>query len=570
MEWLNVLSGSETAAQLLLSVLLFPILGCLGVWLISLHGQSIPGNSWRNWRDVVIWTSCGLTLAGLIGLQPFFGTEILLPGMGGPGYRFGIDGLRFTLAVLAALLWLLSSLFSRWYLSQSGHKMRYYCFFLLGESGILTVLLSADLYTMLTGFVLLNLSSWVLIGHRETGPARHAARRALFGLICGSLSALLGVFLLTSLLGTVRFSALQVLGPACPNRLLLYLAGGLMLGGISASCSFIPWPRRTPGSTAAPGPAAALLAGAVTVAWLFSAMVLSGLLFWWDGPWGLFLCGLGTALLVLAAIGALLSKNVKQTLSWLAVSQSGPILLALGLNCLSTSQNQIPAAAVVLQSLHHGLCQLLLFLCAGTVCMHQSDLALGKVCGFGRGKPVLFVSLALGGASLCGMPLFFGSVTQTLLQTALRQYMERLPLHGTGWWVFACIAGLVILSCGVAFAAVLKLLVCLFARPNADPVLQEHYNTLSGRWLSPLVRVLLPLLGAVLLLAGVAAPLCLQPIAAACAGFFSTAASVPLSAYRWQMFALGGLHLAIGAVVYLVFWHRRLYRLAQPQADPAA
>ena len=567
MEWLNVLSGSATAAQILLSVLLFPIVGCICVWLISLHGQSIPGNSWRNWRDVAIWTSCGLTLAGLIGLQPFWGTEILLPGMGGPGYRFGIDGLRFTLAVLAALLWLLSSLFSRWYLSQSGHKMRYYCFFLLGESGILTVLLSADLYTMLTGFVLLNLCSWVLIGHRETAPARSAARRALFGLVAGSLAALLGVFLLTSLLGTVRFSALQVLGPACDHRLLLYLAGALMLGGISLSCSFIPWPRRTPGSTAAPGPAAALLAGAVTVAWLFSAMVLSGLLFWWDSLWGLFLCGLGTALLVFAAVGALMSKNLKQTLSWLAVSQTGPILLALGLNCLAASQNQVPAATIILQALHHGLCQLLLFLCAGTVCMHQSDLSLAKVCGFGRGKKVLFLALSLGGASLCGIPLFFGSVTQTLLQTALRQHMAALPLHGRGWWAFAGISVLVILSCGVAFAAVLKLLVCLYARPNASAVLQEHYNTLSGRWLSPMVRVLLPLLGVVLLVAGVAAPVVLQPIVSACAGFFSTAASAPVTVFRWQVFALGGMHLVIGGVLYLIFWHKRLAKLAQPAPD---
>ena len=351
-DFVRMISGAPVAVWLLALVFVLPLAGSVGVWAISLYGQTIPGNGWRDRRDAIIWGSCGLTLVAVLALRNHWGTEFLLLGAGGVGYSFGIDGLRYALAVLVTVLWLLSSLFSRWYLAQSGHKMRYYFFFLLGESAILTVLFSADLYTLLSGFVMLNVACWVLTGHRESEAARLAGNRALAGIIAGGLCALGGVLLLCSLRGPVRFTALQLVG-ATPHRATLYLAGGLILVGISIGCAVWPLPKRMPSTTFAPGPAAALLAGAVTVAWLFSAMVLSGQLFWWDQPWGLLLTVMGTVMMTAAAAAALWSRNLKQTLSLLSVSQTGIILLSLGLNCLLTSQNHIAAEAVVLESLHH-------------------------------------------------------------------------------------------------------------------------------------------------------------------------------------------------------------------------
>lgn len=564
MEYIRILSGASIIpVSLIFLVLALPLLGGIGVWAISLYGQTIPGNRWRDQRDAIIWTSCGLTLLGTLALKPYWGAEFVVSGAGGVGYSFGVDGLRYTLAVLVATLWLVSSLFSRWYLAQSGHKMRYYFFFLFGETGILWVLLSADLYTLVTGFMLLTISSWVLTGHRENEAARAAARNSLINGIVGGLCALIGILLLTNLLGTVRFSALQVLGRSCKNRPMLYLAGGLILLGISLCCAVWPLPNRSPGLDFAPGPAAALLAGAVTVAWLFSAIVLSGLLFWWDPGWGAALILLGLLLTLLPASAAMVCQNLKKTLSLLSVHQTGLILLTLGLNCLLNSKNHIAAAAVVLLCLHHGLCQMLLFLCAGTICVHQSDLSLSSVCGFGRGKPALFIGFLLGGASLCGMPLFFGAVNLTLVHTALRQLLVQTQVSGSGAFLVQGLSAAIILSCGICTAAVLKLLVCLFLRPNADPALQARYDGLNERGASLLTRILLLLIGFVLLGAGLTASVTLRQIAASAVGFFSTSLREPISPYFWESFLLAGLHLLIGGLLYLCFVHRPLKKMSQ-------
>lgn len=563
MEFLHILSGAPAAAKLVLLVLALPLLGGIGVWAISLYGQTIPGNSWRDRRDAIIWSTCVLTLLGVLLLKPYWGSEFSLLVGAGVGYSFGIDGLRYILAVLAALLWLAASLFSRGYLAHSSHKMRYYFFFLMGESGILCALLAADLYTMLTGFVLLNLACWVLTGHLESDAARAAAGRALTGMVAGTLLALLGIFLLQNMFGTVRFAALQVLGASCKNRMVLYFAGALLLAGFSIACAVWPLPKHLPSAVFAPGPAAALLAGAVTVAWLFSAMVLSGLLFWRDRYWGFALVVASILIAVPSAIAAVFNNELKRTLSLLCISQTGLILLSLGFSCLLGCNNSIAAAAVVLQTIHHGLCQLVLFLCAGSVCMHLPDLQLSTVRGFGRGKLPLMLGFCLGGASLCGMPLFFGSVCITLLQNAQGEFLSHLVTLGENTVFFQIVQVLTVVICGLSVAAMAKLLVLLFLQKNEDPAVQAQYDALTQRGVSPLMKVLLIASGTILLVGGISAPLTLRSIAHSCVGFFSTTLTNQIYALKWEHFLLALLYLAIGGIVYFVFLRKRLR--PQPQ-----
>lgn len=563
MELLHMLSGAPIAAKLILLVLALPLLGGIGVWAISLYGQTIPGNSWRDRRDAIIWSTCGLTLLGVLLLNPYWGSEFSLLVGSGIGYSFGVDGLRYILAVLAALLWLVASLFSRGYLAHSSHKMRYYFFFLMGETGILSVLLSADLYTMLTGFVLLNLACWVLTGHLESDAAHAAATRALIGTIAGALLALLGIFLLQNMFGTVRFAALQVLGASCTNRMMLYFAGALLLAGISIACAVWPLPKHLPSTVFAPGPAAALLAGAVTVAWLFSAMVLSGLLFWRDGHWGLALVVVSILIAIPSAIAAVFNNELKRTLSLLCISQTGLILLSLGFGCLLGYDNSIAAAAVVLQTIHHGLCQLVLFLCAGAVCMHLPDLKLSTIRGFGRGKLPLILGFCLGGASLCGMPLFFGSVCLTLLQNAQTELLSDLAALGENTVFFQGVQILTVLICGLSVAAMAKLLVVLFLQKNEDPSVQTKYDALTQRGVSPLMKVLLVVSSVSLPILGISAPVALRRIAHSCVGFFSTTLTNQIYALTMEHCILALLYLAIGGIVYLVFLRKRLR--PQPQ-----
>lgn len=563
MEFIKILSGSSGAVSLLLLALLLPVFGAVAVWAISLYGQTIPGNTWRDRRDAIIWSSCGLTLASVAALQPYLGTEVAMLGLAGIGLSFGVDGLRYVLAVLVAVLWLLASLFSRGYLAHSGHKMRYYFFFLLGESGILCMLLSADLYTLLTGFFLLNVACWVLAGHLETDAAHAAANRTLISAVAGGLLALLGLYLLQHMFGTLRFTALQVLGATCRNRPLLYTAGGLLLGGFSLGCASWPTPRRMPATAFAPGPAAALLSGAVSVGWLFSAMVLGGLLFWWDHTWGLLLTAAGVALMLVGAAASLLSRDLKQILTLLSVSQMGMILLGLGLNCLLASKNDVAAAAVVLHTVHHGIAQLVLFLSAGAVGMHLPRLDLDEIQGFGKGKPALFVGFLMGGMSICGVPLLSGSVSLTLLFEAAGNYAALAVKLGGSGMVFRLVQGLLILSCGFTCAAVGRLAHRLFFRENANPTLQARYAALSTRGLSPLMQALLVLSGALLPLLGVTASVSLRTLARSCVGFFSTGLTEGVTALRADAFLLFAAYAAVGAVVYLL-----LGRLPHPAKDP--
>lgn len=185
-------------------------------------------------------------------------------------------------------------------------------------------------------------------------------------------------------------SELRAACAAVENRRALWAAALCVLFGFGAKAGVFPlhiWlPQAHP---VAPAPVSALLSGVLTKAGIFGVLLLTAQVLPGDTRWGLLILALGAVTMVLGAVLAVFSNNLKYILACSSLSQIGFILLGVAMISLLGEHNALAANGTVLYMLNHSLVKLTLFLFAGVVYANTHALDLNAIRGFGRGKPLL-------------------------------------------------------------------------------------------------------------------------------------------------------------------------------------
>ena len=410
------------------------------------------------------------------------------------GLKLTVDGFRRVYIVIICLMWAMTLLLSPEYFRHHHHVGRYYFFNLLTLGATLGVFLAADLYTAFVFFEIMSFTSFTWVIQEETPGAIRAAQTYLAVAVIGGLVALMGLFLVQHELGTTEIDRLYALSQTCPNKGTLYAAGGCILFGFGAKAGMFPlhiWlPKAHP---VAPAPASALLSGVLTKSGIWGILAISANIFRYDPAWGTLILTLGTVTMVLGAVLALFSIDLKRTLACSSMSQIGFILVGIGMMGLLGEENALAARGALLHMVNHSLFKLVLFECAGVVYLNLHRLDLNEIRGFGRKKPLLNLAFLLGAAGIGGIPLLNGYVSKTLLHEAIVEGAAEYGFALTGVeWLF-------LISGGMTLAYMTKLYVCIFLEKNSSR--QEEFDGMKG-YMSPmstlavlLPALLLPLLG---------------------------------------------------------------------------
>ena len=441
-------------------------------------------------RAAVATGVVSLTFSLMVALGPDVTASVpLLTGL-----KLTVDGFRRVYIVIICLMWAMTLLLSPEYFRHHHHVGRYYFFNLLTLGATLGVFLAADLYTAFVFFEIMSFTSFTWVIQEETPGAIRAAQTYLAVAVIGGLVALMGLFLVQHELGTTEIDRLYALSQTCPNKGKLYAAGGCILFGFGAKAGMFPlhiWlPKAHP---VAPAPASALLSGVLTKSGIWGILAISANIFRYDPTWGTLILTLGTITMVLGAVLALFSIDLKRTLACSSMSQIGFILVGIGMMGLLGEENALAARGALLHMVNHSLFKLVLFECAGVVYLNLHRLDLNEIRGFGRKKPLLNLAFLLGAAGIGGIPLLNGYVSKTLLHEAIVEGAAEYGFALTGVeWLF-------LISGGMTLAYMTKLYVCIFLEKN--PSRQEEFDGMKG-YMSPmstlavlLPALLLPLLG---------------------------------------------------------------------------
>ena len=434
----------------------------------------VIGKFSKSARDLFV---AAATLAELV-----FAVVLMINGAGefridsfcGLGIGFIGDGFRCLMAVIAAIGWFSSTLMLREYFAHSKNRNRYYCFWLLTLSGTVGVFLSADLFTTFIFFELMSFASWVMVIHTEKEDAMKAAETYLAVAVIGGLVTLMGIFLLYKQLGTLRIDSLYDAAQAVSGSPALWVASILTLFGFAAKAGSFPlhiWlPTAHP---AAPAPASAVLSGVIIKTGIFGILVLSTQVFRHSFGWGSLMLVLGVITMLLGAVLAVFSNDLKRTFACSSVSQIGFILVGVAMQCLLGHHNALAVDGTLLHIVNHASIKLILFPAAGVIYCSTHCFDLNKIRGFGHDKPLLAVIMGIPMASLAGVPGLNGYVSKTLLHESIVEYVHLVPETAV---LFTVVEWLFLLAGALTCVYMLKLFVCIFVQKPTEE-LKEHMHT---------------------------------------------------------------------------------------------
>lgn len=534
---------------LLLLLVLLPFCGALFSWMI--------GRKSEHARDLFADALCAaeliLSVVLLLGAAGgrTYGYEVR--GVFLQGLHLELDGFRAVMIAAGALLFLMTTLFSPEYLRQSRNNNRYYLFLLLTCAASMGVFLSSDLFTTFLFFEVMSLASYVLVVHEETENAFRAGGSYLVFGVLGGMVMLMGLFLLQYQLGTLKFSELLQAAKGSADKRGLYAAGVCLLFGFGVKAGMFPLHTWLPGAyQEAPAPASALLSGFLSKCGIFGVLVTGTYLFEADENWGKLILVLGAATMLLGALLAVFSVNLKRTLACSSMSQIGFILVGAGMQQLLGEEKALAVRGTFLHMVNHSLIKLVLFLAAGVIFMNLRRLDLNEVRGFGRGKIALHFAFLMSALGVSGVPLWNGYVSKTLLHESIAEYVNGAAAAAGTAGFYRAVEWLFLICGGLTFAYMAKLYVCIFLEKNLQS--QEKMDSLHGSYMNRvsaaaliLPAVLMPVIG---IFTGAAA----DRLADLGQGFMNGTSPEEAAAYFSPQNLKGALiSLLIGAAVYFFF-----------------
>lgn len=526
----------------MLFLICFPFLAALGVGLLRRRG--------RTWRNRYVQIVPAIELAAALLLLAFPDAALTLPDLCGVGLSFAAGSLQTLLALLTALLWTGTGLNSPSYFAHAEHASRFYTFWLLTLGALMGVFLAADLFTLFVFFEMMSLTSYVWVAQNETPAALRAGQAYLAVAVLGGMALLAGLLLLQDLLGTLVLDQLSAAVRTLPEtaKPRLYVAGGCCLVGFGAKAGMFPlhiWlPKAHP---AAPAPASALLSGILTKSGIFGVLIVSRYLFWTDLAWNRVILVLGTITMVLGAVLALFSLDLKRTLACSSMSQIGFILLGVAMQGFLPGENAPAAWGTVLHMLNHALIKLVLFVSAGVIYENTHTLDLNELRGWGRGKQLLKLIFFIGAASIAGVPGFSGYVSKTLLHEGIVEHIHSLQAAGQSAAGFQVIEVLFLFSGGLTAAYMLKLCVTIFGSPRPSgqrPAVQ--------RYMSPETAWALSAAAGAMVLLGCLPGITMEPIAQWAGVFLAADPGHPVHYFTWTNLQGALISLGAGAVFYML------------------
>ena len=488
--------------NMILFAVIFPFAIGILVWFVFRSGKSDPG---KRFAAVCVILAAAVELAAVLVplIQNLNGATfetVSLAGVGGQGLHFLYTGFRGSFAVLTAFAWFVTFLFSKEYMKNDTHVIRYDLFNLFTLGATMGIFYAADLFTLFFFFEIMSFTSFMWVAHRQTKETAYAAGTYLGIAIAGGMAILMGLFIAYNQIGTLTFGELYN-GAAAKiqageDLTWLYVAAGCMFVGFGAKASAFPVHVWLPQSyTQAPAPATALLSAILSKTGVFGILLVSLEILPMQSGWGLFILLVGLVTMVLGGIRGVMSSNFKTTLAYSSMSQIGFILVGMAMQILlaqmmtastdaelSREVSNVFSMAVngtYLHMLNHSLVKLVLFMIAGLIFAQVGSYDLNRVRGFGHKKPFLLVTFTLAVAGVGGIPLLNGYVSKTLLHESIVEYTALMdPATAVASpMAFRIVEYLFLFSGGLTVAYMTKLFIVLFVEKNRDEKLQSEYES---------------------------------------------------------------------------------------------
>ena len=535
--------------KIIIALILWPCLSAVFCFTIGRKHSRIRNNV----ADIMIGMEIVLYLLAVWGFyKEGMAMELVLPNVCGLGVSFRLDEFRILYSGIAIYMWFMSTIFSKEYFKHHQNRNRYYFFLLFTLGATIGVFLSNDFFTLYIFFELMSLASYVWVVQEETKEAIRAGETYMAIAIIGGMVLLMGLFLLYYEAGSLDFTTIHRLFLEKRNAT-VFVEGSCMLFGFGAKAGMFPlhiWlPKSHP---VAPAPASALLSGILTKTGIYGVLLLCLSVFFEDKLFATIVLFLGSLTMLVGAILAVFSIDLKRIFACSSVSQIGFILVGCSMIGILGKENGLAVQGTVLHMVNHSLFKLTLFLIAGAIYQNTHQLDLNQIEGFGYGKPFLKICYTVAGLGISGIPLFSGYVSKTLLHESIVEGSVIMAETELGI-LLSIVEWLFLITGGLTFAYILKAGVAIFYERGKQP-------WEKGPYLNPMGRIAIGVTTFLLLCMGLLPKIMMDPIAEYVKGFFYEKEFHPIAYFSFGNLKGAMISIAIGLLVYFFFIRKRLMK----------
>ena len=326
-------------------------------------------------------------------------------------WGFQIDPLSCVMVLVVTGVGFLIHVYSTGYMAHEGGYYRFFGYLNLFMFSMLMLVLANNLLLLFVGWEGVGTCSYLLIGfyfHKKS--ASDAGKKAFIVNRIGDAGFLLGIFLTSALLGTIRFVEI---GPALA-------AGGFAIGdpritaiallffvGATGKSAQIPLYVWLPDAMEGPTPVSALI-HAATMVTAGVYMVTRTNAIYQLSPKAMGVVALVGAITALfAASMGVVQNDIKKVLAYSTVSQLGYMFLACGVGAFT---------AGIFHLMTHAFFKGLLFLAAGSVIHAVSgEQDMRKMGALSKKIPVTYWTMLIAALAIAGIFPFAGFISKDLI-----------------------------------------------------------------------------------------------------------------------------------------------------------
>ena len=349
---------------------------------------------------------------------------------------FQIDALSALMVVIASLSSLGITIYSLAAESKQSGLETFYAMLFLLVAGVLGMVSTGDLFNFFVFLEISSLAGAALVAYRvDNGVAVEAGLKYALLSTLGALAVLTAIGIL---IGQYNALNLATLASRMQFTTLDKLALVLLAVPLAMKCGAVPMHFWTPDSyTTAPSSVTAFLvvSSQASLYGLFRILfTLYGPLLSW-ATFGWFLIVLGVLSMFVGVTMAIPQKDVKRLMAYHAVSQTGYMLLGVGVglavlgNADALAQyGKTAMAGGLFHIINHAMYKGLLFLTAGAVFYRAGTRNLNKLGGLGHDMPWTMVCFMIGALAIAGVPPFNGFASKLLIYESVFRFSPFLSI----------------------------------------------------------------------------------------------------------------------------------------------
>ena len=347
-------------------------------------------------------------------------------------WGFLLDPLSSVMILVVTGVGFLIHVYSTGYMAHDNGYYRFFGYLNLFVFFMLMLVLANNYILLFVGWEGVGLCSYLLIGfyfHKKS--AADAGKKAFVVNRVGDAGFILGMLLMMSVLGTVRFTDVNAILHS--GRFPIETAGFgvlsimslLMFFGATGKSAQIPLYIWLPDAMEGPTPVSALIHAATMVTAGVYMVARSAALFQLTPKTSMIVATVGALTAIFAASIALVQNDIKRVLAYSTVSQLGYMFLAAGVGAYWVA---------IFHLFTHAFFKALLFLCSGSV-IHAlgGEQDMRYMGGLKDKIPVTHWTMWVGSIAIAGIPGFAGFFSKDeILWQAYSSPLGSVALYAVG------------------------------------------------------------------------------------------------------------------------------------------